>query len=165
MVRPKKSPPGKGRAGWWLHGPLSALGVGAQQHGHGVVFGFGFDGLLHQVAKLFGHLLFVALNVFDAQGQHRPFFACSHAQAQHKDAFLQIGIGLGGVVDQRGQGVLAAGQCLMGQLVGVLGGLAIAAGLANAGQHLAGHPLGELACLGFAAAQNEGVEAGFVNDD
>lgn len=37
------------------------------------------------------------------------------------------------------------------------------AGFADAGQHLTGDPFSELACLGFAAAQDEGVEAGFVD--
>ena len=54
----------------------------------------------------------------------------------------------------------AVGQ---GDLVGVVGGLAVAACLANAGQYLTGHPLGELARLWLAAAQHQGVEAGFVD--
>lgn len=58
---------------------------------------------------------------------------------------------------------------LAGQLVGQCGALAlgvalVAAGFADGGQHLAGDPFGELACLGFAAAQNKGVEAGFADD-
>lgn len=37
------------------------------------------------------------------------------------------------------------------------------AGCADAGQYFTGDPFGEFACLGFAAAQDEGVEAGFVD--
>ena len=62
---------------------------------------------------------------------------------------LRLGGADAGVVDLR-----AALRCR----------LLVLAGFADGGQHLAGDPFGELACLGFAAAKDEGVEAGFADD-
>ncbi len=130
------------RQGCIAHDQVGAHGLGqlGQRHHHGS----GLDGLhirVHRAARAAG------------KGQQ-------HARGVGRFALLYHGIEHGLIDLQRGR---------MGQLVGVRQQMnvallcAIAAGLANAGQRLAGHLLGKLARLGFAAAQDQGIEAGFAD--